>query len=98
MRNRSASTWIERSAGSAAADIDLRRGQHRLRQQRERDRAADGDRLAERGRGQHLDRGAIARPVEPLRHLPDGEQQQRGDRGDSGQHDAQAASRQAATP
>ncbi len=62
-----------------AADIDLCRGQHGLRQQRERDRSADRDRLTQRRGRQHLDRRAIARPVEPLRHLPDGKQQQRGD-------------------
>ncbi len=62
--------------GLAAADGHLGRGQHRLRQQRQRDRSLDGNRLAEGGRCEHLDRGAVAGPVEPLRNLPRGEQRQ----------------------
>ena len=59
-----------------SADVHLRRGQHRLRQQRQSDRPLDGDRLAERGRSQHLDRRAVAGPVEPWRHQPCGKQRQ----------------------
>ena len=75
-------TRNERLSRRASADVDLGRRQLRLRQQRERDRSADRDRLAECRRRQHLDRRAIARPVEPLRHLPDGQQQQRSKRPD----------------
>ena len=69
-----------------AADVDLGRSQLRLRQQRERDRSADRDWLAKCRSRQHLDGRSIARPVEPLRHLPDRQQQQRTDCRDRDQH------------
>ena len=85
-----------RAAGTA--DSDLGRGQYRLRQESETDRATDLNRLAEPCRRQRFDRCAIANPVEVLRHLPDGNQSDNEDGRNCQQPCARASHVQAAVP
>ena len=84
-RSRSASTRIDRSALPLPPTLTCAAVSTGCGSSVRRDRPLDGDRLAECGRRQHLDRGAVAGPVEPLRHEPRRQQRQRRQRRQSDQ-------------